>query len=66
MQWVPAYVGIDENKTADALPKEARKLNNDKLPNLSEYPHQTQDMPPERDENPERWCKNIPAMQELP
>ena len=29
---MPAYVGIDENETADTLTKEARKLNNDKLP----------------------------------
>ncbi|GFR22829.1 hypothetical protein TNCT_492021 [Trichonephila clavata] len=29
---IPADVGINENETADALAKEARKVNNDKLP----------------------------------
>ena len=32
IQRVRAHVGINENKTADTLTKEARKLNNDKLP----------------------------------
>ena len=32
MQRVPVHVGIDENETTDVLTKEARKLNNDKLP----------------------------------
>ena len=34
MQWVLAHVRIDENATADTLAKEARKLNNDKLPSV--------------------------------
>ena len=32
MQWVPAHVGIDENKSVNTSAKETRKLNNDKLP----------------------------------
>ena len=32
MQWVPAHVGINENEIEDTMAKEARKLNNDKLP----------------------------------